>query len=154
MTTTQIRECVVSYKRSAARVPEALLCSNDVAACVRTIFRRERFDCALQERFVVVALDVKGRPVGWHVAAVGGLSQCAVEPAGVFRFALLTGAASLVVAHNHPSGDPSPSAEDVMFTQRLVEGARLLGLRLLDHVIVADGGGHFSFVDAGILGRN
>lgn len=92
----------------------------------------------VHERFVVAALDVKNRP--HHVAIVGegGPDSCAVDPRDVFRLALIHRAASVLVAHNHPSGDASPSAHDVALTRRLSHSGKLLGIPMLDHLIVAD----------------
>lgn len=122
-----------------------VLSSSNVAPFLRGLLGHEP-----AEVFVLLALDVKNVVLGYHEVARGGLSSCSVEPAQVFKLALLADAASLILAHNHPSGDCSPSADDVMVTRRIVDGARLFGIRVLDHIIVGDPG-HFSFLDAGML---
>ena len=109
-----------------------------------------RFRHAPVESFVALMVDSKNRPIAERVIALGGLSHCPVDPSQVFRAVLQESASGVLFAHNHPSGDPTPSSDDHALTQRLVEGARLLGVRVLDHVIVGHGS-HYSFADAGVL---
>ena len=97
-----------------------------------------------------MVLDAKNRALGYHVASTGILNASLVHPREVFKVAILANAAALVVLHNHPSGDPLPSAEDYAITERLVAAGRLLGIRVLDHVVVGDDD-YFSFADAGRL---
>lgn len=92
------------------------------------------------ETFWVLLLDVRGRPLGAEQVAQGTLTACLVHPREVFAPAIRARAASIVVAHNHPSGDPEPSEEDRVLTQRLAEASDLLGIPLLDHVVVARDG--------------
>ena len=96
----------------------------------------------------MVLLDVRGRLLRTERVALGSVSQCPVSPGDVLRVAIREGAHSVVFVHNHPSGDPSPSAEDADLTERLRAGAELVGVVARDHVIVAVGG-YFSFVEAG-----
>jgi len=93
-----------------------------------------------RERFVALDLDARHRVLRRRMVSVGTLTASLVHPREVFGPALRIRAAALVVVHNHPSGDPEPSAEDTALTERLREGARLLGLDLLDHVVVAHSG--------------
>lgn len=92
------------------------------------------------EAFWVVSLDARARIAGFERVSTGTLTACLVHPREVFAPALRVRAASVVVVHNHPSGDPEPSPEDVALTDRLTEAGRLLGIPLLDHVVVAQGG--------------
>jgi len=103
-----------------------------------------------QECFVVWSLDQKNKVIDKHMIAIGSLTGCLVHPREVYRPALLDGAAAVFFIHNHPSGDPKPSADDIDLTARLVNGARLLGLRVLDHVVVGRGR-FFSFVEEGLI---
>ena len=103
-----------------------------------------------QEQFRVLALDVRLRLIRMKTIAMGSLVACPVEPREVFRFAIQVGAHCVAVAHNHPSGDPSPSPEDRMLTRRLHGVGELVGVRLVDHVIVAKNG-HYSFRAGGDL---
>jgi DNA repair protein RadC len=115
----------------------------------------DEIGCAtgIEERVLALALDAKHRILAWHLVGKGGVAACTVEPGSVFRGALAAGAAAVVVVHNHPSGVPDPSADDVALTERLRRGGELLGVRVLDHVIVtADRSRYFSFLDAGLLG--
>lgn len=89
-----------------------------------------------QEHFAVFALDVKNRPRAFKVLFSGGMNQSIVDPKIVYRWALLFGANRLIAAHNHPSGDPTPSAEDHKITDRLTQAGESLGLELVDHVII------------------
>ncbi len=103
---------------------------------------------AEREGFHVVLLDVRGRLLRTEQVAEGSISQCPVSPRDALRPAVREGAHSVVFAHNHPSGDPSPSAEDADLTERLRAAAELVGVLARDHVIVASGG-YYSFVEAG-----
>ena len=104
-----------------------------------------------RESFHVLLLDGRHRLIAEDEVSVGTLTASLVHPREVFRGAVRAAAAAIVLVHNHPSGDPSPSAEDRSVTQRLAESGRLLGIEVLDHVVVARGG-HFSFRAAGELG--
>lgn len=106
--------------------------------------------CADRERFVGLYLDARHRVVRRHTVSVGTLTASLVHPREVFGPAIRARAAALVVVHNHPSGDPEPSPEDCALTERLKDGAKLLGVDLLDHVVVARGG-FVSFRERGAL---
>jgi len=101
---------------------------------------------AKQETFKVILLDSKNRYLREETVALGSLNQSIVHPREVFRPAIRGAAASVILVHNHPSGDPSPSDEDVRVTERLVEAGKLLGIRVLDHIIVGEGR-YFSLFD-------
>ncbi|MFO0585677.1 MAG: DNA repair protein RadC [Anaeromyxobacter sp.] len=103
---------------------------------------------AEREAFHVVLLDVRGRLLRAVQVAEGSLTQCPVSPRDALRPAVREGAHGVIFVHNHPSGDPSPSSEDVDLTERLRAAAELVGVVARDHVIVASGG-YFSFVEAG-----
>ena len=92
-----------------------------------------------REHFVALALDVRNRPIGAHTVSVGSLSAAIVHPREVFKFAILANAAALILAHNHPSGDTTPSREDIDLTRRLVEAGQMMGIDVLDHLVIADG---------------
>jgi len=90
------------------------------------------------EQFGVVLLDSKHRVLRTRIVAVGTLNATVVEPRDVFREAMLGAAAAVVVFHNHPSGDPSPSPEDVELTRRLSAAGTLMGIDLVDHIVLGD----------------
>lgn len=105
-----------------------------------------------QEHFVVVLLDTKNKVRGIQTVHIGGLSSSIVEPKSVFRAAIAGGnVASILIGHNHPSGDTTPSMEDIAVTKRLVEGGELLGIQVLDHVIVGEDGAYMSFREKGLI---
>ncbi len=103
-----------------------------------------------RENLWLACLDTKNRVNCLAQIAVGSLNAAIVHPREVFKTALLANAATVIVLHNHPSGDPAPSAEDKAITKRLVEAGQLLGVRVLDHIIVGDGE-FYSFADQGGL---
>jgi DNA repair protein RadC len=111
----------------------------------------------VQEAFYCVYLDRKNHPLARHMVTLGTATGTLIAPREVFRGAILAGATALVVAHNHPSGDPAPSAADVQVTRVLREAAKVIDIDLLDHVIVGDKNadpqkvGHYSFREAGLL---
>jgi len=87
----------------------------------------------------VLALDARNRPIGANTVSIGSVSASLVHPREVFKFAILANASSLILAHNHPSGDVSPSRDDIELTRRLVEGGTLIGIDVLDHLVLSDG---------------
>lgn len=91
-----------------------------------------------REYFVVMCLDVKNQPTNISVAHIGSLNASLVHPREVMKTAVLSNAASLICCHPHPSGDPTPSQEDIDVTKRLVEVGEIMGIELLDHLILGD----------------
>ncbi|MBF2629083.1 RadC family protein [Listeria seeligeri] len=89
-----------------------------------------------QEHFQCIFLNTKNQVIYRQTIFVGGLNASIVHPREVFRLALRKSAASLMCFHNHPSGDPSPSSEDLLVTKRLVEAGNIIGITLLDHIII------------------
>jgi len=104
-----------------------------------------------REKMVSIVLDAKHHVVGIVVVAVGSLTLSVVHPREVFKELVVLNAAAFILAHNHPSGDPTPSSEDRELTRRLKECGDLFGIRLLDHVVIGDGK-YVSFADRGWLG--
>jgi DNA repair protein RadC len=90
------------------------------------------------EQFGVVLLDSRHRVVRTSIVAVGSLNSTSVQPREVYREAMLGAAAAVVVFHNHPSGDPTPSADDVELTRRLVAAGIVIGIDLVDHIVLGD----------------
>lgn len=103
----------------------------DVAQVVRDTVRTVK-----QERFFALLLDVRHRLMSLRTISAGGLDSAPVHPREVFRPAIREGAAAIVIAHNHPSGDPTPSSDDQALTARLREVGLVLGIEVLDHVVV------------------
>jgi DNA repair protein RadC len=104
-----------------------------------------------REVFAVALLTVRHRVLGLHTVSVGCLTSSLVHPREVFKPAILAGSAALLLAHNHPSGDPDPSAEDIALTRRLVSAGQLLGIEILDHVILGEAGRFVSLRERGVL---
>ncbi len=103
-----------------------------------------------REHFVIVGLDAKHHIIGGNLVAIGSLSTAIVHPREVFKPVVMMNAAALILLHNHPSGDPTPSPEDHALTKRLRECGELLGIQVLDHLIVGDDR-YYSFVDQGVM---
>lgn len=93
----------------------------------------------MQEQFRVVLLDNKNRVMGQHLVYQGNVGSIQIRTAEVFREAVVDGVPHIVVAHNHPSGDPEPSPEDVLLTGFLLEAGRILDIAMLDHIIIGQG---------------
>lgn len=104
-----------------------------------------------REHFAAIYLDGKHAVKGWTILTIGTLGSSMVHPRETFRPAILLGAAALVCAHNHPSGDPQPSREDLQITERLRDAGQLIGITLLDHVVLGHGDRFVSFREKGYV---
>lgn len=104
------------------------------------LFFAPMFEGLEREHVIVAALTRKHRPIGVETVYRGTVAGCTIRLAEVVALAVRTGAPALLVAHNHPSGDPSPSAEDLRTTRDLVAAGRLLGIDVLDHIVIGDPG--------------
>lgn len=91
-----------------------------------------------REHFRVVLLNTKNRVLAVETVSVGSLNSSLVHPREVFKKAVQRSAAAVILVHNHPSGDPSPSSEDVEITRRLCEAGKIIGIEVLDHIIIGD----------------
>ncbi len=111
----------------------------------------------MQETFWVILLDRKNHAIGRVLISLGTVCGTLVHAREVFRPAILAAASSILVAHNHPSGDPTPSAADVQVTRQLRESAKVIGIDLIDHVVVGypesdpSRQGYYSFREAGLV---
>lgn len=141
---TFIRETRVNYLPSEQAMFK-IVCAADVANFVRSILTDNS-----REHFVAMYLDSLHQVTAYSIISIGTANMAPVAPREVFQRAILSGAISIVVSHNHPSGSPYPSDDDRAVTTRLHESGDLLGIKLLDHVIVANGA-HYSFRDEGAL---
>ncbi|WP_243375519.1 DNA repair protein RadC [Geotalea sp. SG265] len=102
-----------------------------------------------KEYFLALHLDGKNRVVALEIVSIGSLNQSIVHPREVYKTALLSSAAAIILVHNHPTGDPTPSREDIEITRRLKEAGELIGIKVLDHIIVGER--YISFVEGGLL---
>jgi len=110
----------------------------------------ERFRHCAREHFVVLVLNTRNEVIKELNISIGSLSETVVHPREVFSEVLREPAAAVILMHNHPSGDPSPSRNDKETTKRLEEAGKILGIRILDHVIIGDGN-IFSFKENGLM---
>lgn len=94
------------------------------------------FDMSDREVFAVLSLDAKLFPVEFEVVAVGGIDRCIVDVPNIFKHAILSNASHVLCIHNHPSGDPTPSTEDLQITKRIKLAGDLLGISLIDHIVI------------------
>lgn len=131
-------ECVLVRSGSVRYEPRKLASSNDarlLAAELATQF----LEGSPQERFGVITLDTKNQLIGVHLITVGTLDCSLVHPREVFRPAILQNASSIILFHNHPSGDPTPSKADFDVTRRLKNAGTLIGIDVIDHIVIGDG---------------
>jgi DNA repair protein RadC len=103
-----------------------------------------------KEYFLILLLDGKNRIIRRVQISEGSLNQSIVHPREVYLPAVKESAAAIILVHNHPTGDPAPSSEDIAITRRLKEAGEIMGIRVLDHIIVGDGE-YVSFVERGLL---
>jgi len=154
------RRRAVTHKRPLPyRVPRfriALVCETSGSASsapiqtstVAAALLRPCFEGLGREQFLVCGLDAKHHIIGINIVSIGSLTLTIVHPREVFKPLILMNAAAFICAHNHPSCDPTPSSEDRVLTQRLRQGAELLGITLLDHLVLG-GDRYYSFADQG-----
>lgn len=127
--------CELTKRRHRGKVPRVIRGPDDVIALVGKKLRKEA-----REHFLVLLLNARHEVLGKETVSIGSLNASIVHPREVFKPAVLQSAASIILVHNHPSGDPEPSEEDLSITKRLVRAGDLLGIGVLDHVIVAERG--------------
>ena len=125
--------------------PDPILCPTDTLPVIRAL-------CAdkAQENYVALALDSRNKVIATSVLFVGSLNACIVHPREVFAFAIQARAASLILAHNHPSGDTTPSREDLDLSRRLVQAGRIMGIEILDCLVISQDT-YVSLKEAGTL---
>lgn len=125
------------------RFGPSICCAGDIAALLSP-----ELASLDREHFVCLHLDAKNRLMSREAVSIGHLTSALVHPREVWKAAILASAASVAFAHQHPSGDPEPSREDIELTRRLVRAGELLGIPVLDHVVIT-AGGHVSLAERG-----
>ncbi len=145
----RVRELVVSYRVRSDLEPVDCTLLDTPQRAAPTFARILGHEAV--EVFGVLCLTTKHRLIAHREIGRGGLATVTVSPREVFQAALLTNAAAVIVGHNHPSGDPSPSPDDRELTRRLTSAGTLLGVDVLDHIIVGHDGRYFSFKETGGL---
>lgn len=131
---TQIKAAIELGRRVSSLSPEErpiIRCPEDVVQLVR-----EEMRFLDRENFRMLCLNTKNQVISNELVSVGSLNASLVHPREVFKVAITRSAAALILVHNHPSGDPHPSAEDLEVTRRLVQAGQLLGIEVLDHLII------------------
>lgn len=127
--------CELTRRRYRGKKLPEIRGPDDVVKLVGPKLRREQ-----REHFLVLLLNARHEVMGQETVSVGSLNASIVHPREVFRPAVLASAAAIVLVHNHPSGDPEPSEEDLSITKRLVQAGEILGVSVLDHVVIASRG--------------
>jgi len=118
----------------------------DVADILRDYFQDKD-----REEFLTVMLDTANTVIGLTQVSIGGLAASIVEPRQIFKTAILANAAALILAHQHPSGNPEPSREDIRITRQLVEAGKIMGIPIHDHLIITNSR-YASLAERGVLG--
>ncbi len=119
--------------------------SDDVVAILQ-----EELLSSDREKLVCLMLNAKNVIVGMDIVSIGTLTMSVAHPREIFKSAILKNAACIILSHGHPSGDPTPSREDIQLTERIRQAGEILGIKLLDHIIIGENG-TFSFRDSGRL---
>ncbi|GAB6152580.1 hypothetical protein JCM17380_13300 [Desulfosporosinus burensis] len=133
-----VREGSVLYQNRTINSP------SDSANLLEPFLKDEDREC-----FLVVCLDTKNQPTAIHTVSIGTLNSSLVHPREVFKVALLANSNALILAHNHPSGEPKPSQEDLEVTRRLVEAGKILGIEVIDHIIIGSNSRFVSLKERG-----
>jgi DNA repair protein RadC len=120
--------------------------SADVAKVCRDCFNADAMDW--REEFIAIALSRSNKVIGFYKVSSGGTSGTVVDPKILFQFALLATASSLIICHNHPSGNLNPSSADNDITKKICEAGKLLDIQVLDHIILTSES-YYSFADNG-----
>lgn len=130
-----IREREIQYN---PRVPNVSTPENAISAAQAVLKDADR------ECLIVLLLDTRHKLIGCNIASIGTLDSSLAHPREIFKAAILANAKAIVLCHNHPSGEATPSPEDIRLTQKVIDAGHILGLPLLDHVIIGDAGRYTS----------
>lgn len=144
---TKYRLELVKEESHKYEVETRISCPKDIYEVLTKVCR---IQCNAEEVFILITLNTKNIVTGYFEVHRGTINTSLVHPREVFKRALLNNASNIMVAHNHPSGDPNPSKEDIQITERLKEAGNLLGINLLDHIIVGEDK-YISLKEKGIL---
>ena len=141
-----IREVSVRYGKKQKAL-DLVRGPSDISKIIKKIIKENG-----KEHFMLFCLDGNHAVVAYNIVSIGTQNMAPVHPREVFQPALLAGAVSIIIAHNHPSGNIEPSREDFACTKKLMEAAELLQIKLLDHIIVGDNDNYYSMQEKGTLG--
>lgn len=112
---------------------------------------RSMLDGSDREKLLLCCLNTKNEPTNLNIVSIGSLNSSIVHPREVFKLAILGNSASIILFHNHPSGDTTPSKEDVNITERIKEAGKIIGIELIDHIILGDEDKYTSLKEKGII---
>jgi DNA repair protein RadC len=129
----RFRETNIKYPELTEMPKKKISSPKDFFELFQPVFKEEPV-----EIFIVAWLSSANRIIGFEKVSVGNLNSSIVDPRSIFRSAIVSNSASIIVAHNHPSGNQEPSEEDISITKKLVESGKLLGVHVFDHIIFAD----------------
>jgi len=147
-TTTKLAEVEVNYKTAVKKSQMVkVVTSKEATECFRRIWS-DRMEYA--EESVLLLLNRANKVLGYVKLSSGGTAGTVVDQKMIFQVALKTNASSVILCHNHPSGNLQPSEADIKLTKEVATGGRILGISLLDHIILTDEG-YYSFADEGMI---
>lgn len=132
-------------QRRVHEAPKAEISSPGDAAVIAADFLRE----ADREHLIALLLDAKNQVIGIHTVSIGDLTSSIAHPRETYKAAILANCASIILAHNHPSGDPTPSPDDLNVTSRLASAGETIGIELLDHIVIGARGKFISLKERG-----
>ena len=141
------RVALVKEKVGKYELPKKVSSPDQVYKAITMLTNAEE---EAQEVFGILVLNTKNKIVAVHEISRGTLNSSVVHPREVFKPAILHNAAAIVCFHNHPSGDPEPSKDDILITHRLVEAGKIMGIEVFDHIIVGDNG-YVSLKERGVI---
>lgn len=146
---TQLPEFNISLK-TTCKPSELYVCNTpaDVVEVARKCFDADKIEWV--ESFIAIALSKSNKVLGFYKVSQGGITGTVADPRVILQFALLSNATTLIIAHNHPSGNITPSRQDEELTKKIKTAASYFDIRLLDHIIVTSES-YYSFADEGIL---
>jgi DNA repair protein RadC len=147
-----IRTVTWRFHETSESLPEVLSKPSVHLNSPEEVFQNYRglFDNQVKERFVVLWLNASNKVIGFEIVTEGTLNSSLVHPREVLRGAIVATAASIILAHNHPSENPEPSQEDLAITKQLTESAKIIGIPIHDHIIFA-GDSFTSFAERGLI---
>lgn len=142
-----VNEVKLTYTRTG--LPKVSACSSgEVCKVLRKYIDPDVID--LKEHFFLICVSSKNEVLNISTLSIGGLTTCIVDKRGIIQTALLSNCRAIIVAHNHPSGNPSPSSQDIKVTNEIKEAAKLFDIEVMDHIIITSDS-YYSFADEGIL---
>ena len=139
----QIREVQIQYGRKRKGAYDSVKGPSSAVDFLRKVAPNNS-----QEHVIALYLDAAHQPIGYSIVSTGLASSCPIHPREIFQRAIGLGAHSLILSHNHPSGQVQPSAEDRQVTKQIKEAGNVLGIKLLDHIVFSDSS-FYSFQESG-----